>query len=51
MMCYPEEGTRPCELVAHVQGELWASSGQTLGVTRAQGDPWNTWLPGISGVG
>lgn len=45
-MFYPEEGTHPCELVAHVQGELslelWASLGLTLGVTRAQRDPWNT---------
>lgn len=49
LMCYPEEGTCLCELEAHVQGELplelWASSGQTVGVTRAQRDPWNTWLP------
>lgn len=51
-MCHPEEGTRPCELVAQVQGELspelWASLGQTLGVTTAQRDPW---LPEVSRVG
>lgn len=55
LMCHPQEGTCPWELVAHVQGELslelWASLGQTPGVTRAQRDPWNTWLPRVRGVG
>lgn len=47
-MCYLEEGTCPCELVAHVQDE-WLE--QTLAVTRAQRDPWSSWLPRVGARG